>query len=376
MKRVAIFTQGGVSYPKSVGYVPVLENLFKRLSETNDVAVYTTSPHPGTAGTFTCGSATVRQIDACYNDSTVKKLTAYLTTFRRDHAKKPFDLLHGFWALPGGLLAVTLGRLTRLPSVVSIWGGEAAALHNIGYGGMLRPMSRMATLWTCNRATALTTLTQLQYKGLKAHGLQREDPKIFPCGVDTSLFGSIGSKPMPPPFNLLHVANLTQVKDQETLLKSFLIISGKIEARLRIVGPDHMNGRLQKLVLELALSDKVEFLGLIENSKLPEHYSWAHVMLHTSFYEGQSIVVSEAAASGTVTCGTRVGLIADLEDRCTVAVDVRDHEGLAKKVIDLLHQPEHLSRLQENARAWAFEHDINWTARQFDQLYDELSAVR
>ena len=372
MKRVAIFIQGGVSYPKSVGHVPVLESLFRQLSLANDIVVYTTSPHPNTAGTFKCGNATVRQIDACYNDSAVKKITAYLRNFRKDHATKPFDLLHGFWALPGGFLATTLGRITRLPSVVSIWGGEPAAVRTIGYGSMLKPMSRIATLWTCNRATALTMLTQFQYKGLRAHGLQRNDVRIIPCGVDTSIFRAIGSKPQAPPFNLLHVANLTEVKDQETLLKAFLIISRKIDTKLRIVGPDHLNGRIQNLARELALSDKIEFPGLIDNGRLPEHYSWAHVMLHTSLYEGQPIVVSEAAACGTATCGTRVGLIADLENKCTVAVDVHDHEGLAKKVLDVLHAPDCLKPLQENARAWAVDHDINWTAKQFNQLYDRL----
>lgn len=376
MKRIAIFTRGGVSFPKSVGHVPALEALFSRLAEKNDVTIFTTSPYDEAAGTFTCGKATVHQIQACYDDSIIKKLRAYLISFRRDHARKPFDLLHGFWALPGGFFAVTLGRITRIPNVVTLLGAEAAAVREINYGQLLRSRTRIPLLWTCRSATALTTMTQFQEQELRRYGLRRPDIRTIPIGVDTTIFHRSRSKPVFPPLNLLHVANLTGVKDQETLLNAFRLIGNRIETKLRIIGPDYVNGKIHDTAKTLRVSDKVEFRGRLENTMLAEHYSWAHLLLHTSYYEGQGMVVAEAAACGTVTCGTRVGLVADLEDKCTLAVDVGDHEGLAKKVIDLLNDGSRLKQLEQNSLDWARAHDLEWTVGQYEELYNELLSMR
>jgi len=376
MIRVAFFTQGGVARVGTTGYMPALAGVVSRLSKNFDITVYGTSTSEDDEGMFTCGNATVVLTRSRYSSPTLEKLWSLAQTFYQDHRKSPFDLLHGQWSLPGGFLAVVLGRLLGLPSIVSVMGADSASVHEINYGHLLRARTRTPVLWTCRRATAVTALTSFQEQQLRHHRLKRTDVHIIPFGADTALFFPSSPKPDPPPFNLLHVANLTEVKDQSTLLRAFGIISSVLDSRLRIIGPDYLKGKIQRLAESLGLGQKVEFLGRIENGALPAHYSWAHLLLHTSRHEGQGIVVAEAAACGTVTCGTRVGLIADLESRCTAAVDVGDYAGLAKKALDLLHNTERRGQLEKNSLAWAAEHTIDWTVRQVEQLYRELSTIR
>ena len=95
-------------------------------------------------------------------------------------------------------------------------------------------------------------------------------------------------------------------------------------------------------------------------------------MLHTALFEGEGVVVAEAAAAGVVVCGTSVGLIADLGEGGAVQVAPGDDASLAEAVLRLLADADRYARLQESARRWASIHTPAWTAGEFFDLYDRL----
>jgi glycosyltransferase involved in cell wall biosynthesis len=374
-RRIAMITQGGIARPGTTGYMPALVHLLTNLSRVYDIWVFGTSGKKGDHGSFRCGDATVVLTEAHFEDSFAGKVFHLGRAFTRVHRGRPFDLVHGQWSIPGGFIAVLLGKLFRIPSVVTIRGADAAAVSRIAYGHLLRPTTRAATLWTCRNADALTTLTKFQAHQLKRFGLDRTDVRVIPTGVDAGVFRPLGRKPPAPPYQLLHVANLTPVKNQKMLLRSFQLITREIDAILTIAGPDYLKGEIQRFAASLSIQDRVRFTGYKEHSLLPELYRKAHLLLHTSYYEGQGIVIAEAAACGTVTCGTEVGLVADLADICTVASPADDPEGLAKNALDLLNDSSRLERLRENGLKWAAEHDIEWTAGKYRELYDEILGL-
>lgn len=280
-------------------------------------------------------------------------------------------MVHGIWSFPAGFLAVLLGKILRLPSMVTLPGGDAACVPQIGYGNLYKPQLRRITLWTCRHAGELIVLTNYQAQALRKFGLKRKHVCVIPFGADKNRFQP-QEKRVSPPSHFLHVANLTEVKDQKTLLRAFALINPKIDCRLRMVGPDYLNGALQQFAKDLGISSKVEFLGRVAHQQLPAHYAWAHVMLHTSYYEGQGVVIAEAAASGVVVCGTRVGLLADWGDRNAVCVDVGDYLMLAEKVLDLIQDIRRFETVRANALRWAETHDAEWTAKQYVHLYHKL----
>jgi len=369
MIRIAILTHGGVGPQGSTELIPALVNLVSRLSRLFDITVYSATGRANETSSFACGNAQVRYVDARYDDHIARIFLAFRQSLLSDHKELPFELLHGIWSYPSGLAAVILGKILHLPSFVTVFGGEAASVQRIRYGHMLKLPLRALTLWTCRKATALVTLTEFQRSLLKKHGLKRADIAVIPTGTTEAFSDLFKPKTLNLPIRFLHVANLTEVKDQITLLKAFRIISTNINARLRIIGPDYMNGKIQQTADQLGIAEHVTFLGYVHQEAILEHYAWAHMMLHTSLYEGQALVVNEAAASGVVVCGTRVGLIADLEDSCTIAVATGDHQGLAKKVLDLLNNPSQFVRLQTNAHTWAANHNLDWTVKRYTEVY-------
>ena len=311
-------------------------------------------------------------IPARYNAPVSQRTAQCLKAFLKAHRGQPFDLVHGFWAIPGGLAAVVAGMITRRPSILTLQGGEAASLTSIDYGNMIRFCPRNLTLWICRRADVLTVLTDFQAKANTAHGLRRE-MRIIPYGASDPFYCGLLHRALEPPLRLLHVADLNPVKDQETLLRAFRTISQNIEARLTVAGRDLLRGRIERAAYEMGIRDKVRFLGHVHHEQLPALYFAADLLLHTSLYEAQAVVVSEACAAGCVVCGTRVGLVADLDGSCTAAVPPRDPEALENAVVALARNPGRYRTLQSAATSWAEAHPAAWTCDQYSKLYEEIS---
>ncbi len=370
MKRIAILVPGTISKDQSSTYIASHVGLVKRLSERFEIVVYSSIKGDGDTLPFRCGNAVVRFIPARFDENFFRQYMAFLRAFRRDHERKPFSVVHGFRALPAGLCAVMLGRKWNIPSVVSLQGGEAAALSGIGYGNMRKQPLRSLTLWTSRRATYLTALTRFQMERLRDYGLLRDDARIIPYGATNNFYYLPRDKRLSSGVHFLHVGQLSPVKDQMTLLRAFKIIASRIDCRLRIVGDDLMNRRIQRFATDLALDHVVEFAGFVRHDKLYEHYRWAHCLLHSSRYEGQGVVVAEAAASGIPACGTLVGLIADLAPRAAIGVPVGDYTALADAACSLVGDDSRYQTVRQNAYTWAVSHRLGSCADQFTRIYE------
>ncbi len=370
-----MITQGGIARPGTIGFMPAMFDFAARVSERFDLTVYGTSSGENDEGSFSCGKARVILTKAKFSDSIFKKIRMIAAAVLHDHRTDPFDMIHGQWALPGGVIAVGLGKILGLPSVVTIRGADAASVREVGYGHFLRARTRIPTRWACARSTVLTTLTAFQIQQLSRYGLKRKDIRAIPVGVDTGLFKPPHlPRPQPPPLNLLHVGNITGVKNHDGLLRLFKTLTERIDARLRVIGPDYMNGQIQRLAESLGLAERTEFLGRVRHEDLVGHYQWAHLLLHTSFYEGQGMVIAEAAACGTIPCGSRVGLLADLDGICSVSAQPGNTGGLAKMILDLLDSSSQMDKLRANGRDWAVQNDIHWTVDQYTRLYNNVLA--
>jgi glycosyltransferase involved in cell wall biosynthesis len=147
----------------------------------------------------------------------------------------------------------------------------------------------------------------------------------------------------------------------------------KVDARLRIVGSDQSEGKIQQFSADLGLKEKVEFVGSVPHSEMPGHYHWTHFLIHSSRHEAQGVVVAEAAATGALVAGSRTGLLADFGDALALTVPACDYEALAKRILDIVESPERYHLMRRASRAWATGHDMVWSVSQYLSLYDRLS---
>lgn len=371
--RVALFSHGGIGRPGDPYSIPTLVNLVTRVSQWFDVSLFVPSTEPGVNEEYRCGDARVIPV-ACRATSSFPRIAAsLLNRFRKEHRSRRFQLLHGLWGYPSGTLAVVLGRLYRTPSVVSVIGGEAAAVPEIRYGLLRHPILRPVVLATLDNADRVVMSTQFQLDCLSEHGLKQHRVEIIPNGISADWLIPDWKRTPSPPFRILHVANLTEVKDQETLLRAFSIIRGNVEARLTIVGPDYLQGRIQQCAASLGLTGDVAFPGFLRQDELRQVYKQSDLMLHTSLFEGEAVVLAEAAATGVVVCGTKVGLLSDLAGSSMRASPTGEHALLAANALQVLKNPDEFATLQKNARQWAESHTIDWTAESYKRIYESVA---
>jgi glycosyltransferase involved in cell wall biosynthesis len=297
---------------------------------------------------------------------------ALAARFAADQVGGRCDAVLSFWGYPMGAFAVALARLVRRPAAVMLLGAETADLPALGYGHLGRPAARRRLLATCARAAALVAVSRYQLDRLAAHGFRRDDARVIPLGAESEMFPFEPKRPGAP-LKIIHVANLTGVKDQATLLRAFALLRAGVDARLRIVGSGELGGELQRLACSLGVQADVEFTGAVPYSEMPAHYRWADMFVLTSLSEGQNRGLTEAAMSGVLLVGTPVGHLHDLGEDAAVLVKAGDPEDVARRIREIVADGAGWQRRVAAARAWAAAHDMSWTVDRLGELIDGLA---
>jgi glycosyltransferase involved in cell wall biosynthesis len=371
--RIAMVVPGGVDRSGRERVIPALLWLIERLARRHTVHVFALSQYPEPCSYPLLGAA-VHNLGIMHGrlgllpGSQLSYLWRALLIGLRSAG--PFDVLHGFWVGAPGLLSVTAGRLLRAPVVVSLGGGELIRLPSIGYGGQRGVSSRLQIALALRFAHTITAgsrhvQAQIADRGYAAH--------LVPLGVDFPLFAAPVSRQAGPPWRLLHVASINRVKDPHTLLLALRhVVDETPEVRVDWVGFDTLAGSIQRTAKEMGLAGAIRFHGFQPLEAVVSLYHQAHIYLQSSLHESQGVAVCEAAAAGVPTVGTSVGLVAELAPEAALAVPVGDAQGLGKAILALLADQQRRESLGAAAQAWARAHDADWTASQFEAIYERL----
>jgi glycosyltransferase involved in cell wall biosynthesis len=362
--RIALVVAGGVARSGRERVTPALLWLIERLARRHKIVVYALRYHEQPCSYPLLG-ATVHDLGR--PRGLLRQYSALAGALRRDG---PFDVIHGYQALPAGLVSTMAGRRLGVPSVVTLDSGEFIALPDIGYGLQLRARHRLLLALTGRLATELTVCSEYQKRLARARGAA---PALVPMGVDVERFTPV-ARVDGPPWRLLHVASLNPVKDQRTLLEALRHLVDRVpQVHLNITGEDTLGGEIQAIAQRLGVARRVTFHGFQSTDALVGFYQRAHLFVLSSRHEAANVAVLEAAACGLATVGTHVGYLADWSPDCAVTVASGDPLALADGIASLLADPSKRRRLASAAREWTLAHDADWTATQFERIYRELS---
>jgi glycosyltransferase involved in cell wall biosynthesis len=359
--------------------IPVLRHLVVRLVAGADVQIFALRypDHRGSYGVFGAQVTALGGGDATGGRSaglwqrTAGALVA-------EHRRRPFDVLHAFWAGEPGFVTALLGRALGIPTVVSVAGGELARLRDIGYGGLLRRLDRVKTRLALRLAGAVTAGSALALASaqpfLPAHGASLA--RRVPLGVDLAMFAPGRAPRNGSPTRILHVASLSGVKDQATLLSAAAALRERGYAfQLDIVGTGPLEAELRSLAGCLGLSENICWRGAVPHDQMPRAYQRADLFVLSSRHEAQGMVALEAAASGVPVVGTAVGVIPELRP-ATRTIRVGDAGGLADGMAELVEDEPSRVRSGCAARERAVaEYSIELCTTRFLDLYRELGAL-
>lgn len=168
---------------------------------------------------------------------------------------------------------------------------------------------------------------------------------VIHCGVDTGFFRPRDSAPVAPPFSLLCVGTLHEVKGQRFLIEACRLLSEDgVELVCTLVGDGPDRARLARAVAASGLEGRVTFAGRRTRADVAGLLGSAHAVVAPSVptaegkREGIPVVLMEAMASGVPVVASRISGIPELvEDGVSgLLAPPGDPQGLAA-ALRLLH---------------------------------------
>lgn len=373
--RIALLVPG-FSASETDWCIPFLRHLVTRLAKGDDVHVIALR-YPYQAGQYDLFGAQVTALGGGTRQGVGSVLLwrRAFSLLASEHRRRPFDVLHAFWANETGAVAAVAGRMLGIPTVVSLAGGELVGLRDIGYGGQLAWTER-TKVWLALRLASLVTAGSQYIISLAERRLGGATARLrrVPLGVDVEMFRPAAAAAPAAPPRLIQVASLAPVKDQLTLLRSAALLrDGGLDFLLEIAGSGPLEPELRGLTAKLGLGDVVDFRGGVRHEALPGFYGGGAAFVQSSRHEAQGMAVLEAAARGVPAAGTRVGSVAEMEPEAAVAAPVGDAKALAEAVAGLIANPERRVEMGRAARGLAEgEYSLETCVERFRKLYTEL----
>lgn len=354
--------------------MPTYRALLNRIAAHYELTVYSEVPIEASWLLLPHGY-TLKQVTARKMHRRLREISLVFILIR-DHLREPFDLIHAHSTYPTGLAAVILKIIFGVPVIVSLHAAEASAFPDISFGDLLHKRRAEINRWVINNATVVTALSDFQRREVVTNLKVTRPIIVIHRGVDLEKFYVKRLNGLHSPAIMLSVGYLNPIKDPDTLLHAFAAIQQEMDCILLVIGRDYTNGSVKSIAGQLGIADKVKFEGYVDHERMDVLYQSADVLLHTSRYESQGMVVAEAMAAGVLVVGTKVGLLSDLSGECCVTVPTKDPGALASAVVDLLRNKERMDMLRENGYRWSRHHSLDNCSREIMELYGKLISSR
>lgn len=308
----------------------------------------------------------------------------HIEEFRHREARS-YDVLHSHYWL-SGVAALQLAQRWGVPHVTMFH--TLAHLKMLAHPQQSEPALRLEMerllIEHADRIIASTADERTQI--LHYSGVSAERVVEIPCGVDTDLFvpherrrarERLGLHPQRPV--LLFAGRLDAFKGPDLFLRAaammqqdaqIIIVGGKL-------GDDPAIQELQQLARQMAIADRVSFLGARPPQEMPWVYSAAHVTVVPSYHETFGLTAVESLACATPVVATRAGgLTTVVQHGKTGFLIPRSAACFAKCLDMLLHDNLLHARLSKAARPSVLSYRWPCVAHQIYGVYDELMNDR
>ena len=285
------------------------------------------------------------------------------------------QLLHIFF----GHIAVHLLPLIQAwpkPSIVSFHGADVMVDMN-------KPAYREATRQMLDAVKLVLVRSESLRRAVVDLGCEKKKVEIQRTGIPLDEF-PFRERGFPPrgrggEWRFVQACRLIEKKGLPTSLRAFAKFAALYpKSTITIAGEGPLLRELQELARELKIGGRVSFTGFISQEKLREIFYASHIFLHPSEtgrdgnQEGVPNSMLEAMASGLPVFATQHGGIPEAIEHGVsgVLVPERDHEALARALLDAAQDRHLLSRLaREGAAAVAAKFDQRAQIRRLEEIY-------
>ncbi|MFH1845766.1 MAG: N-acetyl-alpha-D-glucosaminyl L-malate synthase BshA [bacterium] len=285
------------------------------------------------------------------------------------------DILHVHYAIPhaaSGFLAREMVGADRLKLITTLHGTDITLVGQ-------EPSFFPITKFLIERSDAVTAVSQfLRRETVKVFGIQRPI-EVIPNFVDTRRFHpredpKQRARFAAPDEKLVgHASNFRPVKNVPAVVEVFSRLSAAVPCRLVLLGDGPEKCRVQDQVDALGLTDRVQFLGQVEN--MAEVMALADLVLLPSLHESFGLVALEAMSCGCAVIATNNGGTEEFIDsgHNGYLCAPEDIDGMTKIGLNLLKDDTLRQQVAEEARRDAVEKfGARCVLKDYLQLYDRV----
>lgn len=284
--------------------------------------------------------------------------------------EQSFDLIHAFFGIPCGFLAMFFNR----PYLVSLRGSDVPF-----YSEKYIWLDRFFFWWISRIIWFKAQMVITNSQGLKDLALKtapKQKINVIYNGVDTDKFKPIKGN-RSKDLIIISTSRIIKRKGVDKLLIGFKQFVEKFQTankvKLILIGDGEMRFELERMVEDSNLSDCVEFLGPISRNQMPIYYHQADIFALPSLNEGMSNSLLEAMASGLAIMTTDTGGTRELVDEKNgLIIKKDDSHDIAQKIEYFFNNPKKVSEMKKNSREKIKKMSWKMMADQYLALYDEI----
>jgi glycosyltransferase involved in cell wall biosynthesis len=286
--------------------------------------------------------------------------------------QEKFDVIHAFFGVPCGAMALCLSKKYKLPYIVSLRGADVPGYSerlSILYI-FLRPFIKL--IW---KRAAFVVANSEGLKNLALQTNKHQMIEVIHNGIDNSHFiPRPQARPEDTFIITLGASRVTARKGIQYLIEAVSLLIPKYpKLRMKILGDGDDKARLEKMVQELRLENYIQFLGRIPREETAKYYQEASAFVLPSLNEGMSNALLEALASGLPVIATDTGgskeLVIDGENG--FIVKMKSAEDIAEKLERLINDETLRIRFGQASRKCAEEMSWKNVAEKYVELYQK-----
>jgi glycosyltransferase involved in cell wall biosynthesis len=252
-----------------------------------------------------------------------------------------FDLIDAHYYYPDGVAAGIIARKLGKPFVVTARGTDLNLIPQYAH-------PRKLILQTAQAASASIGVCKALMDSLQSFGADPSKLHTLRNGVDLQRFvpeqREVARQKLGLPFDaklLLSVGHLIERKGHHIAIDALPLLP--MNVRLIIAGDGSDRSVLQIQAKKLGVANRVQFVGVIDQTQLKWWYSAADALVLCSSREGWANVLLESMACGTPVIATNIWGTPEVVNTLDAGVLMpeRSGEGLVKAWNKLLeHYPE------------------------------------
>jgi glycosyltransferase involved in cell wall biosynthesis len=282
------------------------------------------------------------------------------------------DIVHAHYATSCGLTAWVCGFH---PTVVTVHGSDLT----VGIKSAIwRPLLRRIF----EHCDCVNTVSKDLQNMVASLGVSPDKIKTLALGIDTEKFSSIERPEINPSrtLRLVCTRRLEPVFDHQTIIGALVRLKDNgVKFHTTFVGGGSLLDALKQHIRNAGLEDRVSFTGRVHNDDLPEVLARHDVYLSASLWDGTSLSLLEAMATGLFP------IVSDIKANSAwlshnvdgLLHKVGDADDLAKCIMQLYNEPRLAVAAARRNRERVVEHGNRKTnMNRLERIYQELVGRR